>query len=201
MDSRIWDGDFDPPSIANTVKMGRAFNEMTLRGLARAANLSPAQISRIESDQVEKPAFETVVALARALNFNPVLMLIVAGHIQTDDAYAWLERFATAEVDDEDEREIQGFTAEDLAREPRSERAVRYAAMSLLSAPAKASDWDEAALQAIAASASQRPQDPAFEEIVELWGTIDNARRERILEFARDQHALSRSSDERKRQP
>jgi transcriptional regulator with XRE-family HTH domain len=59
---------------------------ISIRELARRADVSAAQISRIESGEVLKPSREILVALARALNRNPLPLLILAGHVAGEDA-------------------------------------------------------------------------------------------------------------------
>jgi transcriptional regulator with XRE-family HTH domain len=53
-----------------------------MRGLARRSGLSAAQISRIEAGEVERPAAETLVRLAKALDRDAQLLLVFAGHIR-----------------------------------------------------------------------------------------------------------------------
>jgi transcriptional regulator with XRE-family HTH domain len=59
---------------------------MSSRQLALRAEVSPAQLNRIENDQVAQPRREILVAIARALNRNPVPLLILAGHVTGEDA-------------------------------------------------------------------------------------------------------------------
>jgi transcriptional regulator with XRE-family HTH domain len=63
---------------------------MSIRQLAKRAGVSAAQISRIEASQVLKPSREILVALGRALNRNPLPLLILAGHVTGADAQAAL---------------------------------------------------------------------------------------------------------------
>src|SRR6059036_1425492 len=53
-----------------------------MRGLARRSGLSAAQVSRIEASEVERPAAETLVKLAKALDRDAQLLLVFAGHIR-----------------------------------------------------------------------------------------------------------------------
>jgi transcriptional regulator with XRE-family HTH domain len=53
-----------------------------MRGLARRSGLSAAQISRIEAGEVERPAAETLVRLAKAFDRDAQLLLVFAGHIR-----------------------------------------------------------------------------------------------------------------------
>jgi transcriptional regulator with XRE-family HTH domain len=52
---------------------------LSVRQLAKRAGVSAATLSRIEADQVRKPGQEILVALARALNRNPLPLLILPG--------------------------------------------------------------------------------------------------------------------------
>src|SRR5262245_27832986 len=62
----------------------------SVRQLAKRAGVSAAQLSRIENGQVNKPSHEILVALARALNRNPLPLLILAGHLDSERARAEL---------------------------------------------------------------------------------------------------------------
>lgn len=63
---------------------------LSVRQLAKRAGVSAAQLSRIENDAVKKPSHEILVALARALNRNPLPLLILAGHVDGEQARAAL---------------------------------------------------------------------------------------------------------------
>ena len=66
---------------------------MSIRELARRAEVSAAQISRIEAGQVLKPGREILVALGQALNRNPLPLLVLAGHLTGADAQTALRPF------------------------------------------------------------------------------------------------------------
>jgi transcriptional regulator with XRE-family HTH domain len=59
---------------------------MSIRELARRTDVSAAQISRIEAGHVLKPSREILVALGRALNRNPLPLLVLAGHLDGAEA-------------------------------------------------------------------------------------------------------------------
>lgn len=59
---------------------------LSVRELARRAGVSAAQVSRIESGKVKRPSREILVALARALNRNPLPLVILAGHLDATEA-------------------------------------------------------------------------------------------------------------------
>lgn len=79
---------------------------LSLNQLARRAGLSPSQLSRIESGQLRKPSRAILVAIAKALNRNPVPLLVLAGHLSGRSAQVELRDFfrpgaeAPAEWDD-----------------------------------------------------------------------------------------------------
>lgn len=66
---------------------------LSARELARRAGVSAAQVSRIESGQVTRPSREILVALARALNRNPLPLIVLAGHMDASEAQAALAFF------------------------------------------------------------------------------------------------------------
>ncbi len=69
-------------TLAEVTKEARVRARLSMRGLARRSGLSAAQISRIEAGEVERPAAETLVKLAKALDRDPQLLLVFAGHIR-----------------------------------------------------------------------------------------------------------------------
>src|SRR5438034_7019227 len=68
-------------TLAEVTKEARVRARLSMRGLARRSGLSAAQISRIEAGEVERPAAETLVKLAKALDRDAQLLLVFAGHI------------------------------------------------------------------------------------------------------------------------
>jgi len=69
-------------TMAEVTKEARVRARLSMRGLARRSGLSAAQISRIEAGEVERPAAETLVKLAKALDRDAQLLLVFAGHIR-----------------------------------------------------------------------------------------------------------------------
>jgi transcriptional regulator with XRE-family HTH domain len=68
-------------TMAEVTKEARVRARLSMRGLARRSGLSAAQISRIEAGEVERPAAETLVKLAKALDRDAQILLVFAGHI------------------------------------------------------------------------------------------------------------------------
>ena len=69
-------------TLAEVTKEARVRARLSMRGLARRSGLSAAQISRIEAGEVERPAAETLVRLAKALDRDAQILLVFAGHIR-----------------------------------------------------------------------------------------------------------------------
>jgi transcriptional regulator with XRE-family HTH domain len=69
-------------TMAEVTKEVRVRARLSMRALARRSGLSAAQISRIEAGEVERPAAETLVKLAKALDRDAQLLLVFAGHIR-----------------------------------------------------------------------------------------------------------------------
>src|SRR5881409_2099701 len=68
-------------TMAEVTREARSRARLSMRGLARRSGLSAAQVSRIEACEVERPAAETLVKLAKALDRDAQLLLVFAGHI------------------------------------------------------------------------------------------------------------------------
>src|SRR6266852_2654569 len=115
-------------TMAELTKEARVRARLSMRGLARRSGLSAAQISRIEAGEVERPAAETLVKLAKALDRDAQLLLVFAGHIRGARARQLLRQAiealpepgraehadALAQLEAEDEREhrLRGELAE-----------------------------------------------------------------------------------------
>src|SRR5207244_385541 len=69
-------------TLAGVIREARVRASLSMRGLARRSGLSAAQVSRIEASEVERPAAETLVKLAKALDRDAQLLLVFAGHIR-----------------------------------------------------------------------------------------------------------------------
>src|SRR6478609_1701106 len=69
-------------TLAELTREARVRARLSMRALARRSGLSPAQVSRIEAGEVERPVAETLVKLAKALDRDAQLLLVFAGHIR-----------------------------------------------------------------------------------------------------------------------
>lgn len=73
------------PSLGTLLKEGRARHKLKQTELAAKSHLTPAEVSRIESDTTKKPSIEILKALAPyvGLSFNQLLLL--AGYSGDDN--------------------------------------------------------------------------------------------------------------------
>jgi transcriptional regulator with XRE-family HTH domain len=127
-------------TMAELTREVRTRARLSMRGLARRSGLSAAQISRIEAGEVERPAAETLVKLAKALDRDAQLLLVFAGHIRGARARQLLRQAiealpepgraeqadALARLAAEDEREQR--LREELAEAERALATARHAA-------------------------------------------------------------------------
>jgi transcriptional regulator with XRE-family HTH domain len=127
-------------TMAELTREARTRARLSMRELARRSGLSAAQISRIEAGEVERPAAETLVKLAKALDRDAQLLLVFAGHIRGARARQLLRQAiealpepgraeqadALARLAAEDEREQR--LREELAEAERALATARHAA-------------------------------------------------------------------------
>jgi transcriptional regulator with XRE-family HTH domain len=134
-------------TVAEVTREARVRAGLSMRGLARRSGLSAAQVSRIEAGEVERPAAETLVKLAKALDRNAQLLLVFAGHIRGARARQLL-REAIEALPEADSTEH----ADALARlEAEDEREQRL--------------WEELAAAEEALAEAQRDLDGAREQV------------------------------------
>src|SRR5690349_1789553 len=80
-------------SLANAIRQFREMCGLGVRELSRRSGVAAPQISRLERGEVKKPTVETLVSLARGLDWNPIPLLILAGYVEIDEARARLREY------------------------------------------------------------------------------------------------------------
>ncbi len=134
-------------TLAEVTKEARVRARLSMRGLARRSGLSAAQISRIEAGEVERPAAETLVKLAKALDRDAQLLLVFAGHIRGARARQLLRQ--AIEALPEPARAEQADALARLEAEDEREHRLREELADAEGALAKAQrDLDEARFEA-----------------------------------------------------
>jgi transcriptional regulator with XRE-family HTH domain len=176
-------------TLANAIRLNRVALKLSIRELGRRADVSAAQISRIESGEVQRPAVKTLVALARALDGNPIPLMIMAGQVGDEEARERLDHFLAAES--EFEQAFDG--APDLRRKVGSPKTTRrelneVAFDMFMVGDTEETLWHDAYL-AVEVTGEETKD---LRELISLWPTIDRGRRARVVECARDQAKLSR---------
>lgn len=160
---------------------------LSVRELARRAGVSAAQVSRIESGQVSRPSREILVALARALNRNPLPLIVLAGHMDASEvqsALAFLFR-AGAELPEEwgDRRRYDLATVRSIlgqAQTPAMEKLRIIAADVFGVQETDETLWDNSYLLAMVRG-KHATED---RELIEIWRYIGE-RRQQLLEYGR----------------
>ena len=165
----------------------------SMRELAAQAGLSPAQISRIESGQVQQPTPATLVALARALWLNPMPLLILAGHIPDDEARRWIKNViepgTEVYMDWHGHNPLSVIAARRTVEDPSApqEEIHKLAFDLFVGEPMVETEWDSSmALLGVGET------DSAQRELVNLFAQLTGERRERMFIALQDQVTLSR---------
>jgi transcriptional regulator with XRE-family HTH domain len=139
---------------------------LSMRGLARRSGLSAAQISRIEAGEVERPAAETLVRLAKALDRDAQLILVFAGHIRGARARQLLRE--AIEALPEPGRAEQADALARLEAEDEREQRLRKELADAERALARAQqDLDEARFEVADSKRTERPPE-AHERLREV---------------------------------
>jgi transcriptional regulator with XRE-family HTH domain len=187
----------DLPLIAVAIRKARKAEGMGVRELGREAGVAAPQISRLEKGEVRKPSVETLVSLARALNRNPVPLLVLAGYFDAEETRG---RLAPLLADGSELLEDWEFRFEDGKGKIVAARAVledpaatlqqlqQVAYEVWITPETHETLWDEAFFALAAPSES----DHGLQELVAVWPLITRDRRAWLLQAARDQLQLAR---------
>ncbi len=68
-------------SLGTHLKALRDARGLGLRKTAKAVDISPAYLSRLENDQVAPPSEKVLLSLAKELGENPDVLLAIAGRV------------------------------------------------------------------------------------------------------------------------
>lgn len=79
-------------SLGAVIREAREGAALSASELARRAQISQGQVSRIETATTSKPSRNTLTALARALDRDPRLLFALAGHESLEDVRDFLSR-------------------------------------------------------------------------------------------------------------
>jgi transcriptional regulator with XRE-family HTH domain len=163
---------------------------LSLRDVAERSGISAATINRIEKGLVDSPSAETLISIARGLGRNPFFLLLLSGRVSESEARRQLlEMFEEgSEVHDEwqDQAEAirNGLRSPEWPLEELHELAYELFVGGEISEIAR----DDAFLL-MAADGFGNEQ---MREIARLLAAVSHERRERVVEYLRDQVELSR---------
>src|SRR5712692_8196380 len=168
-------------TVAGLTREARVRARISMRGLARRSGLSAAQISRIEAGEVQRPAAETLVKLAKALDRDAQLLLVFAGHIRGARARQLL-RQAIEALPEPDRAEHADALAR-LEAEDEREHRLREELADAEEALAKAQQDLDEARERVAAE----PRRAAHEQLREVGmlaqrHAVEVARKRRLFE-------------------
>jgi transcriptional regulator with XRE-family HTH domain len=182
-------------TVAAAVRLARENAHLGVRELSRRSGVAAPQISRLERGEVKKPTIETLVALARGLEWNPVPLLIVAGYVEIEEARGQLrdyhapgsEYLEEASADPEADPEVAAIRREIENPDTTLERLQQIAFDVWFGGESGETLWDDvyALLPALGEGQVE------LRDIVSKWPAISFERRARIVEYVRDQHKLS----------
>jgi transcriptional regulator with XRE-family HTH domain len=183
-----FDGADPGPTLGEMLRFARLnWRRVSLRSLARETGISAGQLSRIESGETARPAIKTLLALASALDFNPSLLLALAGHLDPYSARRELSALVTDSRDELiEEYQDDGEYAGDLrarAEAVGDDGAVRDLAMELATLVTR----PVGAPPELVAQAPPRAADrPLLTDVIQYWEQMSPDRRWRFFEIAKD---------------
>lgn len=74
-------------SVAEAIRQARQGpGGKSLRTVSERAGVSAGTINRIEKGKVGRPSAETLIGIARGLELNPFLLLVISGHVPEEEA-------------------------------------------------------------------------------------------------------------------
>jgi transcriptional regulator with XRE-family HTH domain len=158
---------------------------LTIRELGRLTGISHTQLGRIEAGEIATPARDTLVTLARALDRNPVPLLILAGHLAGDEARIALRpMFRDGAELPEEWGEWASFPLDEaraLVRNPDADddQLRRLAADVFAVAETDETLWDESHTLLLAHG------DRDLLQLVGIWRFVRGDRRQQLLDYAR----------------
>lgn len=167
-------------------------SDLSIRELARRAGVSAAQISRIEARQVLKPSREILVALGRALNRNPLPLLILAGHLAVSEARGALGPLFREGSELPEEWGPWAVMTLDAARSVLADAAASEADVHAIAADVfRIIETDETLWDESYALALARGSDASeLRELMTIWRFV-GSRRAELLEYGRSLRRLA----------
>ncbi len=168
----------DDPSLATFINYARTRQGLTVRELARRADVPASQISRVERGQILKPASDFLISLAVALGRPPEPLLFAAGHI-TSEEFEKLSEGWRAVLEDVE-------LAYSVTRDFMSDGNHLVAAQGIFFGPGAAE------IAGGLLSLGEGREQQQIGDLLNMWLGLSETRRKLLLAFASDQEQLSR---------
>lgn len=176
--------DISAPSLGHVIREAREQLDLTIRELGRVAGISHTQLGRIESGKVQTPSKEMLATIAKALDRNPLPLLILGGHLSDEEARIALEPMFRdgAELPEEwgEWASVSLGEARDVLRTPSADdHELRRLAADVFSvAETDETLWDESHTLLLAQG------DPDLLRLAGIWRFVRGARRKQLLAYA-----------------
>ena len=189
-DGYMSDDDWDiEPTLASAVRAGRAWTRQTMRMLAKASGVSPAQISRIEAGKVTRPTMDTLLALAAGLDQHPTPMLVLGKQLTGKAARRQLSELLADIADTTAEpEEREGVNRLRSSLSDASPEHLRQIAIEALTYSSKSTLWPETLRRAVPANV---PDHDLFGRLLSSWAEMTPARHWRLVELSEDLRTAS----------
>jgi transcriptional regulator with XRE-family HTH domain len=177
-----------PWTVGRALRMVRG--AQGLRAISDASGVSPAQISRIERDEVENPVVETLIKLSRGVWRNPLPLLILSHHVSNGEARRRLLELL------EEGTEVHAEWGSDDVREAREALSDPATPQDLIDQLAfdlfvgeelYETAWDDAHVLMGVGEGNE-----VLREIAQKFPLLSPRRAELVLGYLRDQAELSR---------
>ncbi|UGS34706.1 hypothetical protein DSM104329_01088 [Capillimicrobium parvum] len=161
------------------VHTARTDADLSIRELARRADVTASQISRVEKQEIRKPSTDFLLSIARALGKPAEPLLYMAGHI-TD------EEFDRLTVGWREVLDVLRTSAE-IIEGSRHDGRRDIAAQGMFFGPG-VSEWAVSLL-----TLGGREAERELRDLLAMWQALTPVRRRLLLACAADQERLSQA--------
>lgn len=183
-------------SVGEVIREGRDWQggKLSLRQLAEKAGISASQLSRIEGGKVENLSVETLGKIARGLDRDPRLLLIISGHIEGEEARLILKDKLQAGTELVEE---WGWRPDDISAwramldDPHARKdSIQELAAEVFQVWVDESLWLEGYLLPLMAQSEDKDLLELIETFRLVRSSVAPQRATKILDYAREQLAL-----------
>lgn len=188
-------------TVADVIRQGRNWHGgvLSLRELAKKAGISASQLSRIEAGKVENLSVETLGKIARGLDRDPRLLLIVSEHIAGEEARLVLKeklRPGTELLEEWAWQPDRVQQAQEMLDDPQaSEEGIKELAAEVFQTWVDESLWLEGYLLPLMAQSEDQELLDLIETFRLVRASFGSGRDKKILDYARDQLELAKLED------